>query len=136
MTKQEIIHKVKALELPKGSYIVFGSCPLAAVGIREAQDIDLLVTPELFAKLQKAGWQEVDKGPGDKPVAYSVYEAHANWDFTSYKPTLKQLLKTATMFDGVPFASLDEVRKWKKASGRPKDLVDIKLIDQYLATLK
>lgn len=41
MTGQEIIAKVKKLKLPKNSYVVFGSGPLAAAGIREADDIDM-----------------------------------------------------------------------------------------------
>lgn len=132
MTGTEIISKVKELNLPAGAYIVFGSCPLALAGIREANDIDMLVSKELFADLKKSGWQEVDKGPGDKPLAHDVFEALSNWDFGSYKPTLHALLSTATIVDGIPFASLEEVRKWKVASGRPKDFGDIKLIDEHL----
>ena len=131
MTGQEIITKVKALKLPEGSYIVFGSCPLAVVGIREANDIDMLVTDEVLGKLKRAGWQQVDKGKDDKPLTSGVFEAHNNWNFSTYSPTLAQLLKTATVIDDVPFASLQEVRKWKAASGRPKDLVDIQVIDDY-----
>ena len=132
MTKQQIIDKVKALNLPKGSFIVFGSCPLAVAGIREANDIDLLVSEKLFSQLQKSGWQELDKGNNDKPLVHDDFEAHVNWNFSSYKPTLNQLLVTATIIDGIYFASLDEVRKWKMASGRPKDVIDIELINEYL----
>ncbi len=132
MKKEEIIGKVKALHLPEGSYVVFGSCPLAIAGIREANDIDLLVSKETLAKLREDGWQELRKGPKDIPLTYSVYEAHDNWDFTVYSPTLSQLLSTATAIDGVPFASLEEVRKWKVASGSPKHLADVELIDRHL----
>lgn len=132
--KATIVANVKKLELPEGSYIVFGSCPMAAVGIRKAGDIDLLVTAKVFEQLRKRGWKIVDKGPKDKPLAWDMYEAHKNWDFSSYKPTLKQLLKKPLMIDGVPFANLDEVRKWKIASGRPKDRKDIDLIDAYQKT--
>ena len=132
MKKQEIINKVKALNLPKNSYVVFGSCPLAVAGLREAQDVDLLVSKEIFAQLKKGGWPLLEKSPNDKPLVYGVFEAHENWDFSSYSPTLEQLLASATFIDGIPFAALGEVRKWKAASGRPKDLVDIKLIDEYL----
>lgn len=111
--------------------MVFGSCPLAAAGIREAQDVDLLVSEETFEQLRNAGWQELQKSSSDKPLTRDVFEAHSNWDFSTYSPTLKQLLKSATIVDGVPFASLEEVRKWKAASGRPKDYVDIELIDKY-----
>lgn len=135
MTKQEIILKVKTLGWPRGSYIVFGSCPLAAAGIREANDIDFLVSKELFDSLRKEGWVEVQKGPGDKPLKYDIFEVHESWNFSSYKPTLEQLLASADVFNGVPFASLAEVRNWKIASNRPKDLTDIELIDKHLRRL-
>lgn len=131
MNKQQIVDKVKSLNLPAGSYIVFGSCPLALAGLREAGDIDMLVNDETLEQLRQAGWQEVDKGKDDKPLAHDVFEAHNSWKFSAYNPTLEHLLATATVVDGIPFASLDEVRKWKAASGRPKDLVDIELINNY-----
>lgn len=135
MTKGEIVSKVKSLGWPTGSYVVFGSGPLAAAGIRQAADIDFLVSSDLFEQLKKVGWQELVKdNPADNPLVKDVFEAHANWDFSEYSPTLEHLLATATIIDGVPFASLEEVKKWKTADPRPKDLVDIKLIDQYLAT--
>ena len=132
MTKDDIIKRVNALGLPEGSYVVFGSCPMALAGLREANDIDLLVTPELYVELQQQGWQKIQKGPRDTPVVFEVFEAHDNWDFSSYRPTLAQLLATATIVDGVPFASLAEVRAWKLASARPKDLADVDLIDKNL----
>jgi hypothetical protein len=133
MTRTEIISTVKELGLPSGSYVVFGSCPLAVAGIREAGDIDMLVSDELLERFRKKGWKLVDKGVNDKPLTHGVFEAHNNWDFSPYSPTLKHLLKTATVVQGVPIASLEEVRKWKAASGRPKDLTDMQLIDTYLS---
>ena len=131
MTKEEIISKVKTLNLPSGSYVVFGSCPMAIAGIREAKDIDLLVSEDVFAKLKETGWKVLYKNSNDKPLVHDVFEAHDDWNFSSYNPTLEQLLVSAVVIGGVPFASLEEVRKWKAASGRPKDLADIKLIDTY-----
>ncbi len=90
MTKDEIVRKVKELGWPEGSYVVFGSGPLAAAGLREAGDIDFLVSKELFEQLRRAGWQELVKAPDDRPLVFDVFEAHNNWDFSSYKPTLDQ----------------------------------------------
>lgn len=132
MTEEDIISKVKALHLPKGSYVVFGSSPLAVVGLRETNDIDLLVSQEIYERLRNAGWKKVHKGPNDTPLVYDVFEAHNNWNFSSYNPTLKDLLTKAVEVDGVLFASIEDVRKWKVVSGRPKDIIDIKLIDDYL----
>ena len=86
---------------------------------------------EVFAKLKEDGWRGLRKGANDKPLVYDVFEAHDNWDFSPYSPVLERLLASATIVDGIPFASLAEVRKWKVASGRPNDLVDIELIDNH-----
>jgi len=133
MTRDEIIEAMKGLDLPAGGYIVFGSCPLAMAGIRESGDIDMLVSPEVLEMLKQAGWRQINKGPDDKPYVKGDFEAHSNWKFSSYSPTLEHLLASADVVDGIPFASLAEVRKWKVASGRPKDIADVQLIDDYLA---
>ena len=106
---------------------------MAAAGIREAKDIDLLVSEEVYERLKNSGWQKISKGPEDEPITYDVFEAHTKWGFnSSYSPTLEYLLATSTEVEGIPFGSLLEVRKWKVASGREKDIADIKLIDLYL----
>jgi len=112
-----------------GSYIVFGSRPMALAEIRQSSDIDMLVTPDLYDILSRTGWKKIIQSPGNEPLTYGDFEAHQNWDFSSYNPTLEHLLSTATVVDDVPFASLQEVKKWKQSSGRPKDIADIKLIN-------
>jgi len=133
MTKDDIIKKVKSLKFPKNSYIVYGSGPFAALGIREVNDVDMLVSEELYEDLIKKGWKKIYKGPKDEPCVFDVFEAHNTWEFSPYCPTLSELLSRSIEIDGVPFASLVDVKKWKVSSGRPKDLVDIKLIDDYLS---
>ena len=132
MTKEDIIARVKVLNLPKGSYIIYGAAPFAIYGIRDVRDIDMYVTPELYQCLEEKGWKKVEKGQKDTPLTYDIFEAHDTWEFSPYAPTLRELLDRATECDGIAFASLEDVRKWKAASGRPKDLTDLKLIDEYL----
>ncbi|MCW2763658.1 MAG: hypothetical protein JWR85_3859 [Marmoricola sp.] len=133
MTAQDIARKVNELQLPAGSYIVFGGCPMAVAGIREAHDIDLLISKVAWQQLRESGWQEIDKEGEDKPLVHDVFDTHTNWHIGSYDPSLEQLLGTATFVDGVPFAALEEVKNWKVALGRPKDVKDIELIDAYLS---
>lgn len=132
MTAAEIVAAVKELSLPDDSFVVFGSCPMALAGLREAGDIDLLVSEAVYADLQNRGWKVLVKGDKDRPVTHGPFEAHSSWAFSSHNPSLAQLLETATVVSGVPFASLAHVKKWKQSSGRPKDLVDIQMIDAYL----
>ncbi len=132
MNGPEIIQKVKALDLPKDSYVVFGSGPLAVAGLRKSQDIDLLVSSDTYAQLAASGWIENDKGLAHNPVTNDVFEAFSDWHIGSYNPSLEELLETADYIDGIPFVSLLEVRKWKQTAGRPKDLKDVDLINKYL----
>jgi len=111
MKREEILRKIRELNLPKDSYVVFGSCPLPVASLREANDIDLLVEKELLKKLRQDGWRVMNKGHNDTPLVRDVFEAHDNWNFGSYHPTLQQLLAGATIIEGIPFASLEEVKK-------------------------
>lgn len=133
MTKEEVIEKVKTLSLPEDSYVVFGSGPMAAIGLRDVNDIDLYVSPDVHQKLRIEGWKELVKGPSDKPLTHDVFEAHDNWSFSAYNPSLNDLLKNAFKVDGVNFASIEDVKKWKESLSRPKDIVDLELINNYLS---
>lgn len=133
MQSNEIIAKVKSLGLPDNSYVLLGSCPLALAGIRETGDIDMLVSNDAFEILLGEGWQEAEGRRGDRILTHDVFDAHTTWEFDSFEQTLEQLLSTAAIIDGVPFASLEDTLLWKAAAGRPKDLADIKLINSYLA---
>ena len=110
--------------------------PYASVVIREANDIDMFVTTDVLQTLKQRGWLRVYKGPRDEPYTYDVYEAHDTWNFSPYSPSLEHLLETADVIDGIPFASLKEVRKWKSESVGAKNLNDVELIDKYITSLK
>ncbi len=132
MDGQTIVERVQQLDLSADSYVVFGRAPLVLAGLRESEDIDILATPELMDALEARGWQRVDAYPGVRNVAYDVFDAYDTWQFGDYNPSVAELLATATIVDGVPFASLAEVRAWKVAFGREKDAEDVKRIDEYL----
>jgi hypothetical protein len=126
----DIVRQIQALGLPGRQYIVIGSGPLVALSIIPyGNDIDLAVSPELYAYLRKAGWEE-HEGPGGKPVLargdFDVGVGYGDW-------SLEQLLEDAFFIDGVPFTSIDKVTAWKRAKNRPKDAEHIRLIEAYLA---
>lgn len=55
MNREEVLCEIRSLRLPADQYVVVGGAALAARGIRETQDIDLVVTPSLFEELERAG---------------------------------------------------------------------------------
>lgn len=127
---------VKEQGFADGEYIVVASGILNALGIRDSDDIDLVITQSLYDKLKAQGWTEINKG------TYSVleqgpFEAGLSWDSNEAEtPNLSDLLASATIIQGVPFASVERVRAWKAKMGRDKDIRDLALIDEYVASQK
>ncbi len=133
MKFEEIRKKVELLCLPFGKYVLIGSTPMAAYGIREAKDIDLVVLPELYEKLKTDGWKEELQESGRKVLTKNGIEAGTDWNCKSYHPSVSRLIVSADVIDGIPVTKLEEVLAWKKACGREKDLKDVKLIEDKLA---
>jgi hypothetical protein len=130
----DIIEKVRKLDFPAGQYLVFGSGPLMVHGIRESRDIDLLVTSELYAQLKAdPSWKVMHWPDGAEYLANGDYEVDDIWHYNDYQPKTNELIAKAEVIEDVPFAPLDEVIKWKRAFGRPKDLADVELIEAYLS---
>lgn len=130
----DIFREVKALDLPFGQYVVFGSGPLAAHGIRATNDVDLFVTTALYDKLKAEGWEEKElvTPAGGLYLSHLLYAANDTWEYGTYNPTSEALIASAEIIEGVPFAQLTDVLTWKAAFGRPKDMADMTLIEEYI----
>jgi hypothetical protein len=131
----EIRDKVKRLNFPMGQYALFGSTPMAAHGIREAHDIDIVVSHELYGELEKQGWNKKVLPSGTKILVKDDIEAFDGWNYLdSYRPDTATLIREANIIDGIPVVKLKEVLVWKKAFGREKDLRDAELIEKFMKT--
>ena len=121
--------KIAELDLPKGSYIVVGSGILGALGIRESDDIDLVVSEAVFQNISRLGWKQ---GLWGENIVFQkdIFDIGNDW----YGKKVADLLKHAQVVDDVPYLSLDDVYEWKKMKGREKDLRDLGLISEYRRT--
>jgi hypothetical protein len=128
----DIFKKIKKLGLPIGKYVVIGGASLAARGIRDANDIDLLVLPGEFEKLRGKGFKERLYSDGNVTLVGHDFEI-SNKYMVNYKRPAGEAVKMAETINGVPFNSLKEEIRFKTAMGRKKDLRDIKLIREYLS---
>lgn len=132
-SRSEIIDRVLALKLPVEKYAVFGGAAMAMYNLRPTDDIDLLVTPELYQYLMRnEGWIEYHWPDGKRYLSRSGVEADDSCSYSNNQKSVIEVIKSARIMQGVPVAPLDEVAKWKTAFGRPKDLQDVALIDEYL----
>jgi hypothetical protein len=134
-----IFEEAKKLDLPIGEYVVFGSGILSAKGIRPAKDIDLLVTPTLFRKLLKEGWKRkyfYRRFFECKSIRNGIAEVFSNAYRGNYNKSVEDIISSAEVIEGIPFMNLNELKEFKIAMGRNKDLDDVKLIEAYLKKQK
>jgi FlaA1/EpsC-like NDP-sugar epimerase len=126
-----IFKRLEELNFPLGEYVIIGSGALAARGIREANDLDIVATDKLLQQLINSGdYKEVIKN--DK-----LFLENNDVDITtklpeSYPTSLEEAIKTADIINGYPFLNILETIKFKKSLGREKDYDDIRLINEYL----
>lgn len=92
-----------------------------------------MVTPDLFLELEIAGWER-DKSKHHNALKFENIEVTYDWNLQDYdfRRSAKYLLKNSIEIDGINFVKPSEVIKYKKALMRPKDIIDIKLLEDFL----
>lgn len=127
--KEELFSQLDALGLPRGSYAIFAGGPMSVIGLKPFNDLDLIVTSEIFeAFLDKSGWTlETDHGEILQRENISMVR---KWEMGGWDD--EKLISDAQIIDGHPYVRLEEVLKWKKHRRLPKDLIDIELLENHL----
>lgn len=129
---KNILEEIKKLNFPTNQYVIVGSGIMSVLGIRESNDIDIAVLPELHKKLCADNtWKQEERYKKIFLVKESV-EIIPELSWGDYLTTTREAIESATVIEGVPFLNLEELKKFKRALGREKDLKDIELIDDYL----
>ncbi|NGX30069.1 MAG: hypothetical protein K940chlam4_00911 [Candidatus Anoxychlamydiales bacterium] len=123
----EKLKELDKLKLPKGSFAITGSGPLAIRNIREAQDIDIMVKKNLWDELCKK-YTPYD----EKHMKIGYIEI---WkDFINLTPKMNEIIDTAEIIEGYPFVSLKDTLLWKEFLNRKKDKKDILKIRNLVKT--
>lgn len=137
-----IIEKIRKLNFPSSQYVVVGGAVLAAHGIRETEDLDVLVSPELFERCKQEGW---DLNPWTKAgkkgkdwLKKDGVELYTELIMVGKSILAKDLTgDDIETIEGVPLLSLTRLVEFKKEYlnlyNRPKDIKDLELIETYLA---
>ncbi|MFZ2150863.1 MAG: hypothetical protein WAZ12_03925 [Candidatus Absconditicoccaceae bacterium] len=136
INSKRILEEIKKLKFPRGHYIVVGSGPMIVRNLRESNDIDIVVSNKLFNKCINNNWEIVPRTYPEKLgqfyLRYSCVELYLDVNHGNFNPTLEELLQRADIIDNIPFISLKDLIKLKKAYNKPKHLEDIKNIKLYL----
>ena len=99
------LDELKALNLPTGKFAIFGSGPMAVRGIRESQDLDILVRPDLWDSL-------VERYPASlhsNPVCLKIgnVEIYNNW--LELTDRINEMIDTAEVIANFPYVQLKYV---------------------------
>lgn len=131
----DIIAEAKKLNFPPDKYVVFAGAALAARGLKETHDLDIIVAHDLLGSLKgKDGWEDHPRIDLDEP--WGLHRGDVELYPTvgaGVKLTFEELRARAELIDDVPVCSLMDLITIKQAYGREKDLVDIERIKAHLA---
>lgn len=138
ITGKELLDKLNSLNLPTDDFVIFGSGPMYPRGIKElGHDIDIVARGKAWEKAQTYAKPELawkDSGALGVSLFDGQIEISNGWGPGVWD--INQLIDTADIFDSIRYVNLDNLIKWKKEMGRPKDLEHIQLIEKYLEAHK
>lgn len=130
-----LIKKLLTLNLPTNDYALFGSAQMFLHGIKElGHDIDIIARDEAWKKAQSLGVVEKTKLGDGYVVTLFDGEIEIFNDWVPDKWDINELIDTADLIENIRYVTLNNLIKWKKAMGRPKDVEHLKMIEDYLAT--
>jgi hypothetical protein len=134
LLEHKLLRRLESLALPPSDYVVTGSGPLLAHGLKkDIHDIDLVARGrawEMAARLNRP--HRAKSGLGLRIVLFGGdIEVFDHW--LGGLTDVDAMIGSAELVDGVPFLSLADTLRWKRGLGRAKDLPDIALIERRLA---
>jgi hypothetical protein len=135
--RSNIREELSKLGLDSSNSIVIGSGILQAVGIRGSKDIDLVVIKEKYKRLKKDGRFIARQTKYKRETLEDdLFEIGTNWNVLGKSYKFGDFDGDSVMIDGVRYITLDFLYEAKKSwldagTARPKDVEDLKLIEEY-----
>jgi len=133
LTEHPLVRKLLSLDLAPGDYVVAGSGPLLAHGLRKTVgDLDIVARGAAWkTAVSLADPVAAPSGYGRMvPLFDGCLEVFDRWLPGSAETD--DLIAAAEFIQGIPFCPLREVAGWKARSNRQKDREDLVLIQGYL----
>ena len=132
MLFENLLAQLDKLDLPSDQYAITSSGALAVRKIREAHDLDIIVTDKLWNEFVQK--YPVKKGQDCDNIFIGDIQIMGNFYIKPEedKYPVNEQIDTADIIEGKRYVNLNIIKFYKQQWGRPKDLQDIKMIDNYL----
>jgi len=132
MNIKNLLSELRKLDLPKNKFAITSSGSMGIRNIREINDLDIIVYPELWQSLSKK-YKVIKENDLESIYIENIQILGNGSYFTNPKfgGVINQI-DNADIIDGYRYVKLNTILKIKKIISRPKDIIDIKLIEEYL----
>ncbi len=128
MNLSELREQVEQLNLPTEDFVLFGSAPMLVHGlIAEVNDIDIVARASAWEKAQSLGSKKL-AAAGDFVISYKDTDIYDGWMGES----VDAIFKRAQLLQGLKYAHLKDVLKYKLELNRAKDEEHISLLRVFL----
>lgn len=129
---KELLNELEQLNLPKNQYALFGSWPLWMRWLRACNDIDLIVTKNLWNSLVEKYPDNLQTTPY---VAFEIWNIEIIQSCHILTDRIEEMIENADIIDGFPCIKLEYLLEWKEFMWREKDLRDVEIIKNYQNSL-
>jgi len=132
MNINTLLSELEKLNLPKDKFAITSSGPMGIRNIREINDLDIIVYPNLWQDLSTK--YKVIKENDLESIYIGNIQILGNGSlYTNPKfgDVISQI-NNADIIDQYRYIKLNTILEVKKLMSRPKDINDVKLIEEYL----
>ncbi|WP_206788710.1 hypothetical protein [Amycolatopsis sp. MtRt-6] len=131
--RNRLIRELVAMDLDPDQFVVFGSAPLLAHGLRTTiRDLDVVARGDVLAWAKRAGTPAVGAYSGDPVWQFGRGRIQFSAGWITPHWNAGELIDGAEVIGGLRWARPADVLRYKRELLRPKDLADIAKIRAYL----
>jgi len=131
--KNPLIRRLIAFDLDRDDFVIFGSAPLLAHGLRRSiRDLDVVARGAAWRRASELGVPAVGTISGDPVVHLCGGQIQVSQGWIAKAWTTDDLIDRAEIVQGLRFARLADVLAYKQILMRPKDIADIQALTQLL----
>jgi hypothetical protein len=126
-----LIRRLVDLGLERDDFVIFGSAPLLAHGLRQSiRDLDIVARGAAWRRASQIGVPAVGTIRGGPAFSLDGGRIQVFPDWLSEEWDTDVLIDQAEIIQGLRFARLADVLAYKKMLMRPKDIADLQALGE------
>lgn len=132
LLEHPLIRRLIQLDLERDNFVIFGSGPLLAHGIRNIHDLDVVARGSAWHRVCDQGIPSTGKISNAPATCFwgGRIQFFREWISTDWDSD--DLIDQAEIVEGLRFARLPDVLAYKRMLMRPKDIMDIHAIAKLI----